>query len=144
MATATTLDCGHAPTATEGIGTGTAHAPDGTTMCYACAEKTERDAFAKARVFTGYVSSAHPGTFTTWTGGELAKVTRSAAGRTRWTPTGGQYRMRYITAVSPDGRTWMGHGSDNWELFTLRTNNAPVTTGGELSRDSYPPFRRAS
>jgi hypothetical protein len=113
-------------------------------MCYACAEAAERKSFAQSRVFTGYVSDAHPGTFTTWTGAELAKVTRLTTGRVRYTPTGGAYRMRYVTAVSPDGRTWIGHGSDAWDVITLRTNNPAGFTGGELSRDSYPPFRRAS
>jgi len=112
------LDCGHAPTPT-GIGTGTAHTPEGKTMCYACAARAEVAAFAKASVFTGYVSASKPGQFTTWTGEVLAKVTSSHLSD-RWTPTGGQYRMRYITAIAPDGSTWHGRGSDHWELFTLR------------------------
>lgn len=114
------LDCGHAATVVpESIGTGIAHSADGRTLCYECANRAEVAAFAKARAFTGYVTEAHPGTFTTWTGHELAKVTRTWLSKARYTPTGGQYRMRYVHATAPDGSTWRGQGSDNWEVFTL-------------------------
>ncbi|MET9119896.1 hypothetical protein [Streptomyces sp. NPDC004528] len=117
-----TLECGHAPTP-SGIGTGYATwVADGKAerLCYPCADARMRQEVRDNVRFTGYVNSA--GThIVTWSGGELAKVVRIDVGRPRYTPTGGRYRMRHVTARTPDGRRWSGRGSDAHDVIGLRT-----------------------
>jgi hypothetical protein len=115
------LECGHAPTPTP-ITTGYATWVAGEKeerLCFPCADARMREQLRTDTRFTGYVNSA--GTHvTTWTGGELAKVTSVQCGRPRYTPTGGYYRMRHVTARTPDGRRWSGRGSDAYDVINLR------------------------
>lgn len=119
------LDCGHEPigTPTEphdagtpgpilACVTGTAHTPDGRTICHPCAEREEVANFATARDFTAYMhgkpDTHAPGfgniALTTWTGATLATGrtwrTRSGFGRERW----------YFNATDANGNKWHGSG----------------------------------
>jgi hypothetical protein len=117
--TATMLDCGHRPTRGASPGTGSATDASGATMCYGCAEAREIEAFAKAgSMFTGYVSGDNRH-FTTWTGATLGRVTSYRVGHWQFTPTGGAFRMRYVTVIAPDGSTWSGQGSSDHDVITL-------------------------
>ncbi|MEU0218722.1 hypothetical protein ABZ281_28100 [Streptomyces sp. NPDC006265] len=115
------LECGHAPTPspnTTGYATWVAGEQE-ERLCFPCADARMREQIRNDVRFTGYVNSA--GThITTWTGGELAKVTGVRRGRQRSTPTGGYYRMRHVTAKTPDGRRWSGRGSAAWDVINLR------------------------
>jgi hypothetical protein len=127
--TATMLDCGHEPTRGASPGTGSATDAQGATMCYGCAEAREIEAFAKAGSmfthggmpprFTGYVSGDNHH-FTTWTGATLGRVTSYRVGRWQFTPSGGAYRLRYVTVTAPDNSVWSGQGSNDHDVITLR------------------------
>ncbi len=73
-----------------------------------------------APAFSGYLTTAHPNTITTWTGGILAVVTSYGVGNRRDTPAGGTYRMQYVRARTPDGTMWHGAGSTESDAITLR------------------------
>lgn len=118
-ATAGLCGCGHLPTDTTGGATGYATMADGKTLCYPCADTAEREAFATADMFTGYVKE-DTRQFTTWTGGKLAAITSMYYGKTRYTPSGGSYSIRYIQATAPDGSRWSGSGSSGHDVVTLR------------------------
>lgn len=116
-----TPDCGHTVTSDpDGISTGRATDPDtGRTMCYPCAEAFEQDKIETADTYTAYVSSDGK-RITTWTGATLAVVTSYGVGSTRFTPSGGSYRMRTLRARTPDGAEWYGSGSDSMDVITIR------------------------
>ena len=107
MDTLTLLDCGHAPTVTDGIGTGYARDAEGKRYCYECADNNQREAMARETDIYAYVSGDGK-RITTWTGGHLANVTGSRM-ETRYTPTGGYYR-RYYYWARENGRDWYGIG----------------------------------
>jgi hypothetical protein len=115
-----TPDCGHPVSPAPGdIGTGYAtSAKTGKTMCYPCADASEREAIKTADVFVAYVSADRK-RITTWTGGELAEVTSHVLGKKIRTSEG-WYRVRAVTAVTPDGAEWYGRGSDNADVITIR------------------------
>lgn len=117
-----TPDCGHKVTPKPGsVGTGKAIDPDtGVTMCYPCAEKWEQERIKAANVYSAYLTDLRPDVITTWTGGVLAKVVSYSKGARQYTPTGGSYRMRYVTARTPDGALWRGQGGDSMDVITLR------------------------
>lgn len=107
MSAPTTCDCGHAPTADAGIGTGYSTARDGYTRCYACSHAAELADIASCKpgdLTVAYVSG-DGGTITTWSGGVLMTGVRFTAqhpwSRERW----------YLTAVDADGRRWTGVGA---------------------------------
>jgi hypothetical protein len=112
-------DCGHTVTPTPGrVGTGTATDPKtGRTMCYPCAEASERDAIKTADSHTGYVSDDGK-QFATWTGGELGKITSIVRGARQYGKDG-PYRMRTVYVTTPDGARWFGRGSDDVDLITV-------------------------
>lgn len=112
------LNCGHAITPVAGVA-GFAFILGSYTVCYPCMTDWERSFFADANVFTGYLSAGQE-SFTTWTGGELARVTHVSTSRPIYTPTGGRYRRVTVRAVAPDGSRWHGTGSDAKDLITLR------------------------
>lgn len=120
-----TPDCGHTVTPAPGsVGTGKATDPKtGRTMCYPCSEASEREAIKSADVFTGYIS-ADAKRFTTWTGGELAKITSIVTGGKVQTRDG-WYRMRFLWATTPDGARWYGRGGDDVDVITLRRSKTP-------------------
>ena len=118
MTTITVCDCGHPPTATEGIGTGYArHAITDATMCYDCAAEETRQEFRDAvygDVLYAYVvpdlDLSKPGThpddirgisITTWPGAVLGRgrVTAPQYSLGSW--------VQYAT-VTIEGRRWHG------------------------------------
>lgn len=119
-----TPDCGHLVTPTPGsVGTGKATDPTtGRTMCYPCAEASEREKIKTADVFTAYIS-ADGRKLTTWTGGELGTVTSLTRGRKIYTKNG-SHRLRSVTVRTPDGAEWYGRGSDNADIITIRRKKA--------------------
>lgn len=104
------LSCGHLSTPpTSGCGAaGYATRPDGTRICYTCADASERESLKTARAFTAYLSNGAHSTptgyhLTTWTGGILANVTTLTRGNHN---IGGfLYRFR---AVDVHGQKWYG------------------------------------
>lgn len=109
----TTLDCGHEPTPSAGIGTGYATTVDGKTSCYGCAEAQERTEFARADRYTAYVS-ADGRHLTTWTGAILARVTRLHTSK--------RAHKTYVNATDIlTGTEWTGVGPlDNGTYVNLR------------------------
>lgn len=112
-----TLTCGHPPTPDK-YTTGYATSPNGEKMCFPCAEKAELRDFLNATRYTGYVNEDKK-LITTWTGGELAKITGITRGNKHWS-LNGMWRMRYVYAVDSSGRHWYGYSSDSYEVVTLR------------------------
>jgi hypothetical protein len=119
------LCCGHAPTrdgsAASSIGTGYARDRDDRTLCYPCADISERAAFLLAGMtgdpFTAYVDAA--GNLTTWTGGLLATGIRSAHGVSRAGWHGSEvhsWRFR----VGTDGPEWYGRNAGPGMVITVR------------------------
>jgi hypothetical protein len=106
----------------HGVGTGTATDPDtGRTYCYPCAGDLEAARFAASDRWLAYDApvpgsrAGDPHALTTWTGRELARVTRSRIGR-----GGFGSRVVYLRAVAPDGSEWYGRHSADWcEAVTL-------------------------
>lgn len=131
-----TCDCGHAPTKTDGIGTG--YAIDATThetRCYPCADDQIRAIVAastpgRGSAITLYVSSDGR-TITTWTGGRvMGRVSWGA--RHSWSPSsrGGEGGRCYLTAVDNLGRVWSGVGEPGmWTTLRLtkRVDGRQVT-----------------
>ena len=102
------------PTVTSFGGTGYATLVTGLRVCYPCAESMEREAFAKGNPYTCYLASDGK-SVTTWTGGELAKVTTE---RTIRAGFGG--RMTYVRAKDATGHEWYGRNAGRGMCLTLR------------------------
>lgn len=105
--TIATLDCGHPPTETTGCGTGVAYRPDGTSLCYSCADSEIAAEVSQAQPghkITLYVSGdGH--NITTWSGGVI--MTRVCSGRLHpWSR-----ERKYISAEDANGRWWHGTGA---------------------------------
>ena len=113
------LDCGHEPTVTDSSFTnGTAHSPDGRSMCYGCADSEQAAEVAdqETKVFAAYLSGDGKN-ITTWTGGVLMRVTQHGTGRGGF---GGE--MHYIRARDVDGRNWYGkNGGTGMHIAMRRT-----------------------
>lgn len=103
MTTTELLDCGHAPTPTTGGGTGRAYDNDGRTLCYACADAAERARVAAGDTLVAYVSSTG-NAITTWSGGELMRITSLTSAPIGWQGS----RVYFVRAVAPDGSKWYG------------------------------------
>lgn len=115
--TTTLLDCGHEPTPqAEGSCTnGIARTRDNKTMCFACAERNEKEAMRTERTYVVYVKDDRPQTeweranhitsrkchFTNWTGALLASGFREAT--TIFGRKGFSYRL-----VDIHGNRWHG------------------------------------
>lgn len=90
--------------------------------CIDC-ENAEVEAFQRAGLsesgrYLGYVTG---NTVMTFGGTPLAHISQAWDGRRRYTPSGGEYRMHYIRAVSHDGYVkWHGAYSDNGNAVILR------------------------
>jgi hypothetical protein len=119
------LNCGHAPD-NHGCSflPGYALILGSYTVCYACMDEWERSFMADSPAYTGYVEYGPAGVttrrFTTWTGGTLARITSVSYSRPMWSPHTGTWRHMYVSAVTPDGTRWHGHGSNAKNLITLR------------------------
>lgn len=109
------LHCGHPP-ATSVLGTGFA-VYRGRTLCYPCADERQREDIKKADTFAAYVT-ADRAALTTWSGGELARITRYRV-RDHVAPGGRPYRMQYVWAVTPDGAQWHGRGTTEHGLIAM-------------------------
>jgi hypothetical protein len=114
----TLLNCGHEPTPTPGgIGSGVAYAANGATLCYPCADETERAFMASSDRLLAYVSSDGK-SVQTWSGGTLATITAL------WTIGRGFGRSTIygVNAVAPDGSRWYGRNSGTGMRIMLRRN----------------------
>ena len=95
----------------SGCSTGYAIRPDDTRICYACADKEQRaELLDRSKPFCAYVS-CDGNRITTWTGGELMRITRSHEMRlTRQSFTHGK-TIRTIRAIDVHGNRWFGRGN---------------------------------
>lgn len=120
-ATPTVCDCGHPPSQRSGalatIGTGYARDDDGRTLCYDCAEVTERANFQAAETGAQWFAylAGDGRTVTTWTGALLATVRRE------WTTREG-FGGATVRVWARDewGRWWGGRGSGRGVYIRLR------------------------
>lgn len=121
------LNCGHTATETEwSFAPGYARYLE-YTLCYECANAWEAFDIARADTYAGYASQDGR-RITTWPGGTLARVLgQITEGPRQYTPTGGQYRLLYCQARTPDGRTWWGRGSNRHGLIRLRVLKHPAS-----------------
>jgi hypothetical protein len=85
------------------------------TVCYACADRWTREQMLASDKFGVYLSSDGK-TLTTWTGGELARVTDE------WKSSGGGFHfgpLTHVRAIAPDGSLWYGKGSGRGMCLTI-------------------------
>lgn len=110
------LDCGHTPTEPHSsITNGIAYAQDGRSMCYACADREQRERVTTDDKIFGYVSGDERA-ITTWTGGELMKVTEMGKSRSGWYSS----EIFYIRATAPDGSHWYGKNGGSGMCITMK------------------------
>lgn len=123
----TRADCGHEYTSPgpEGGAAGYAKTPDGTTLCYPCADASERVALAAADRFFAYLSSKVPNALTTWTGGHLARVTDMHTTRAGF----GNSRV-YGHAITPDGARWSFNSPGRGMYARMRRHTSSVVNRG--------------
>lgn len=98
---------------------GYAITPDGTRICYPCADKREIEELKdRSKPFVGYLALVAKASYmgykvTTWTGGELMRVTKARACKlTRQSWTHGRNGYMSIHAVDIHGGHWHGRGSE--------------------------------
>ena len=111
----TCTDCGKAfvPTAHT---PGYAVLPNGSRICYACADERQRaDLLDRSKPFTGYLSGDGC-RFTTWTGGTLGSVVRHNVSRTAWHGA----EMHHVRVVDVHGNAWFGKGAGQGMALTVR------------------------
>lgn len=97
------LSCGHLSTP-RGFAAGYAtRVKDGAKICYDCADRMQREELLVEKEVFGYLSSDGK-LITTWTGGELMKVTSEGSARTGFYGS----RVTYVRAEGPDGSRWYG------------------------------------
>lgn len=115
-------DCALPHAIKQNGGTGYAVCDNGAHLvCYACADKREREELKDtSRPFTSYVSS--DGTkITTWTGGELMRITQSRP----WSIFGSRWNKGVsIRAVDCHGKHWYGRGAGRGMCINLRACKA--------------------
>lgn len=109
------LDCGHTPTVTTEIGTGTAYDLTGRSMCYGCADSQQAAEMTTADQMLLYLSSDGR-SVTTWSGGVLARVTEHSATRTGWYGPD----IHLIRATDANGARWYGRNGGNGMCIMLR------------------------
>lgn len=114
MSNPTHCKCGNAfpihPAGYTGA-SGYAVLPSGEHICYPCADAQQRDELRdRSKPFVAYLSGDK---VTTWTGGELMRVTHSRPCKlTRLSYTHDRRSYRSIRAVDVHGGHWTGRGSD--------------------------------
>jgi hypothetical protein len=98
----------------NGVTTGYATLRDsGERICYACADAQQRADMLTADKYGVYLSSDGK-TLTTWTGGELARVTSETTSRTGFHGT----KLTHIRAVGA-GAKWYGKGAGRGMCLTI-------------------------
>ena len=118
------LSCGHEPTATTGCGTGYARTHDGREICYECADDEQRAHLLDREPTCAYLSTDGE-SVTTWSGGELGRVTWSRPARlTRQSFTHDRRSYRSVNVRDVHGNFWTGRGSPG-VLIRLRPMKAP-------------------
>lgn len=117
-------DCGKAIDAPNSCGTGYAVLPDGKPVCYSCADKRQREELKdRSGPFTAYLSGDGQ-RITTWTGGELMRITSSRPCKpTRDSFTHDVKSYRSVRARDVHGNDWSGRGSPG-----ILINMRPVKT----------------
>lgn len=100
----TILDCGHVPSEHSELTTGTAHTADDREICWTCADAEQRADLLTERKYTAYANSEKM-LLTTWTGGELARITSWSRSRHAWTSDGYIY---HFWAKDAHGQRWYG------------------------------------
>lgn len=122
-ATTKLLDCGHAPTVTDGPGTGYGQDSDGRTACYSCCAQRERDSMIADGRALLYLSrdSANRWQVTNWTGYLSFPYSRVKA-----SPRAGGFGAdRFdVWFRGPDGATW--HGINRGDNQVLRCRRLKV------------------
>lgn len=94
--------------------------PTDSTVCYPCADSIQRRELIDGRNQIGGYLSGDGHTITTWTGGDLMRVTWLSGPDRRVTPTGGQYERWYIDARDIWGQLWRGIGSGHNMFVRMR------------------------
>ncbi|WP_030570081.1 hypothetical protein [Streptomyces aureocirculatus] len=80
--------------------------------------------------------------FATWTSEALGKVTSyTVEPRDRYTPSGGQYRMRRVLVRTPDGSTWRGRCSIATDAITIRRISPHMTCDDKGPKDLRAPIK---
>ena len=107
-------DCGCKKPIKHDGGTGFAEW-DGKLVCYDCADIRQREELKdRSKPFTGYLGERN---VTTWTGGELMRVTRE----TDWKIFGSHFhRGSCVHAIDCHGKHWYGRGAGRGMCITLR------------------------
>lgn len=144
METGTVLDCGHAPTDTQGgIGTGYSIARGGFTRCYACSHAAELAAVASCKpgdLTVAYVSGDDTDwRITDWAGGVLMTRVRWGAPHNFGRRSGNG--RRYVSAMDADHRIWTGVGSPGM-YAVLRLTRQVVEFGPAALAKGDPRDRR--
>lgn len=108
-----TLDCGHPPTDSPGLGTGYARTEEGKRICYACADDRQREEMRTANTVVAYVSTDGKRVIT-WSGGSLGTITAMWDGRNH---------RRYVHVTDVHGAMWHGSGpQESGTYVTLHRN----------------------
>ena len=113
---ATLLDCGHALTASSGLGFAFATSPDGTTLCSDCSDGVERLSLASAQPGDRrcWYVSGDGRTITTWPGAVLMPRVVWGKAHSR------SATRRFLRATDPYGRIWSGSGDEGmWCVLRL-------------------------
>lgn len=114
--TATILDCGHAPTVTDGPGTGYGTDLHGKTFCYACAGERDKQNLRDSDRATLYVSKDSTGQWqvTNWPGSLKIPIYRVKSGRHNIA------RTRLDTWFSFEGSAWHGVNIGDNDILRCR------------------------
>lgn len=100
------LDCGHPPsTAHEECTTGYATTPDGKRICYSCADERTREQMRTSAEIVLYLSG---NAVTTWTGGNMGRVTSRVPRALRVPGSYGKHTRIYLNVIDLDGKRWHG------------------------------------
>lgn len=100
------LSCGHEPSPHNEHATGTAHMPDGSEVCWDCADASQRAQMTTGAPFVGYLASDGQ-SITTWSGGKLARVTGNLPRKVGFRGVMSD-RRHYLRAIDDTGKRWHG------------------------------------
>lgn len=139
IANRTALSCGHArPIAPINGATGVAILPDGSEICYACADERTRERMRHEDTIGAYLASDGL-SVTTWSGGVLARVISAHTRRVGF----GRTSQTYWRAVDANGRHWYGRGGRGMHttMRARKVDRLPTTStcgrcGSEYAGDT--------